>query len=372
MRNRFKQNKPFILLTIIVVCLVSIIVFSNRKITKEYNISRDKDFGSIMLNTSIEDFNKDGFSFGDSLNIELSNGVNLIDVPYYDGYYEKTGELVVVAYPGYKQVYVTYCSGISVFDDLNVSEDDIAKVSINTRGKYLATQQAAATHYSDSRDDYDSDISFSNFRSISAGNMKENTFYRGASPIDDEHNRSSITDKLIKQAGINFVLNLSDNENEINGYLYDDMNKNDYFYMELLNNDNVALLDLNTAYQSDEYAEKLVQGVLKMMNKQGPYYIHCLEGKDRTGFVCVLFESLCNASYEELEADYMTTYDNYYGINKNENVEKYDIFRRIKFDDIYDYLTKDSETAYEGAVSYLIRGGMSQEQVLDFVEFLSK
>ena len=47
-----------------------------------------------------------------------------------------------------------------------------------------------------------------------------------------------------------------------------------------------------------------------MTGQEGPCYIHCTEGKDRTGFVCLLLEALCGANYGELRDDYMTTYAN--------------------------------------------------------------
>ena len=39
-----------------------------------------------------------------------------------------------------------------------------------------------------------------------------------------------------------------------------------------------------------------------------------MEGKDRTSYVCALLEGLCGASYEEMAADYLTTYANYYQV----------------------------------------------------------
>ena len=51
-----------------------------------------------------------------------------------------------------------------------------------------------------------------------------------------------------------------------------------------------------------------------MSSNEGPYLVHCTEGKDRAGFVSALLSCLMGASYEEVLADYMVTYDNYYGI----------------------------------------------------------
>ena len=66
-----------------------------------------------------------------------------------------------------------------------------------------------------------------------------------------------------------------------------------------------------------------------MSKNEGPYYIHCVEGKDRTGFVCAVIEGLANATYEEIVDDYMKTYDNYYGVNESSNREKKIIIKAI-------------------------------------------
>jgi len=45
----------------------------------------------------------------------------------------------------------------------------------------------------------------------------------------------------------------------------------------------------------------------------GPYLIHCTEGKDRAGFVSAVLEALMGADLQEIVADYMKSYENYYG-----------------------------------------------------------
>ena len=59
----------------------------------------------------------------------------------------------------------------------------------------------------------------------------------------------------------------------------------------------------------------MLRGFMSMVEKPGPYLIHCLEGKDRTGYACAILEALCGATYDEIVNDYLITYDNYFGIN---------------------------------------------------------
>ena len=367
MKNKFRRKLLYV--SIISICLM---LFSScsKVVRKDYNIERDKNFGAVKLLTSIEDFNLDGFSFGDSIDIRFSNGQEVLDIPYYNGYYTKTGELQACGYPGYTSIYVSHTNADSLYDELKLNDKDMASVTLNEKGKFLNIQEAFNIKYSDSRDNYDSDEKFSNFRSLSGGNLKENTFYRGASPIDNGHNRPSVVNKLIQEVGINFILDLADSQSEIDSYINNNPEEKDYYFMKLLENDDVALLNLDAAYRSENYCRNLINGLRVMLNKQGPYYIHCLEGKDRTGFVCILLESLANATYEQLENDYMITYYNYYGIDESNTPDKYRAYLELKFDDIIDYLRRDNNSLLDGAIKYLQDGGMSEVEINELCKLL--
>ena len=56
--------------------------------------------------------------------------------------------------------------------------------------------------------------------------------------------------------------------------------------------------------------------------------MHCTEGKDRAGFVSALLECYMGATYDEVVADYMVTYYNYYGVTKEAEPAKYDAILR--------------------------------------------
>lgn len=82
---------------------------------------------------------------------------------------------------------------------------------------------------------------------------------------------------------------------------------------------------MNMNIASEEFRGKIAAGFMGLLEHDGPYLIHCTEGKDRTGFVCMLLEALCGASYEEIVDDYMITYDNYYQITEKSDKAKYDV-----------------------------------------------
>ena len=65
--------------------------------------------------------------------------------------------------------------------------------------------------------------------------------------------------------------------------------------------------------------------VIKVFLSEGetPYLVHCLEGKDRTGFAIMVLKALMGWSATQITDDYMQTYANYYGIEPG--TEKYDL-----------------------------------------------
>lgn len=53
------------------------------------SLEHETEFGGIYVHDTINSFNDLGFKYGDSVNIKFSNGKELNDIPYYNGYYTK-------------------------------------------------------------------------------------------------------------------------------------------------------------------------------------------------------------------------------------------------------------------------------------------
>ena len=139
----------------------------------------------------------------------------------------------------------------------------------------------------------------------------------------------------------------------------------------------MALLNMSADYASADFKQKLASGLKKMLSSEGPVFIHCMEGKDRTGFVCCLLESLAGASYDEMLDDYMMTYENYCGITKQDSPEKYDAIASLYFDAFIAFLHGTEEHGAAGdytqdAVSYLSGGGMTAEEINALREMITK
>ncbi|MBR6253053.1 MAG: hypothetical protein IKR04_04350 [Clostridia bacterium] len=108
---------------------------------EDANILYDTKFGGVYVKTSIPYFNALGFEYGDSVDVEFSNGYRLDDIPYYDGYYTKSGDPLVVAYPGSVNIKVGLNSGEDLWILAGLSGDELCTIRMNEEGKYLDNQQ---------------------------------------------------------------------------------------------------------------------------------------------------------------------------------------------------------------------------------------
>lgn len=352
-------------------------------IIENYEIEHETEFGGVYIHITIDDFNRLGFVYGDSVDIVFSNGYTMEDIPYFSGYYVPAGKPLLVAYPGYPYIKAAVNYGNDLWEEAHLTEGmngqtlwmkadlnahDKATVKLREKGKYLDIQEARNISYTDYRKDYPSDEVFANFRMIQMGNIGENVLYRSASPCDNSHNRAPYVDELIGSAGVQCILNLADTTEKIEGY----MEKDDFeslYFLGLYEKNKVVLLGLNMNYHSEEFAKSIGRGLIEMSQRNGPYLIHCTEGKDRTGFVCMVIEALAGASYQEIVDDYMLTYANYYEIDEASQPKKYKTIKESNIDDMIEFIVSDDSVDYKNCdlvpyvKNYLAFAGMSEEQI---------
>ena len=346
-------------------------------ISLESAVHRNEIFGSATFELTADDFRNAGFSLGDSCDVIFENGLTLRDVPYYNGYYVKNGAPVVVAYPGYPEVSITY-NNIGIWEEAGLEDGERVTVILSEKGKYSDVQDVLGQKYSTDREDYSSDREFVNFRALSGGELKDGFLFRGASPVDNVRGRAEYTDRLLAEEGIRFVINLSDTVENYTKYTSEEDFKSPYS-ASLCEEDSMLFLGLGSAYASDAFRDKIAYAMKELVKSEGPVYIHCVEGKDRTGFVCALIEAFAGASYDEMLADYMITYYNYYKVDKDSTPEKYKAIADLYFDGFMAFLhgTDDEEVLKtadyrEDAERYLKDGGMTEEEIKAFRAMISK
>lgn len=209
------------------------------------------------------------------------------------------------------------------------------------------------------RTDYRSltDAEFANFRNVGTTGMGENILFRGSSPINPELGRNTYADAALKNAGVTVIMNLADSgASAVNYPGFDDS----YYH-----NQNVIFLNLGVDFQAEEFQIGLAAGLRHFAEHEGVYYVHCTEGKDRAGFVSALLECFMGASYDEVVADYMVTYKNYYGVepgtDKYEAIAASNIIKSLeKAFGVEDLKTADLKAEAE---EYIKEIGLSDDEV---------
>ncbi|MBR5642013.1 MAG: tyrosine-protein phosphatase [Firmicutes bacterium] len=361
---------------VILVLIAALFAGCGKEVTTgPVGVEKDEEFGNIYIEPSIDAFNNMGFTFGDSVDVVFDNGTELKDIPYFSGYYVPVGEPLLCGYPGYPHPVVAYNYGASTWDGFGMTEDTKVTVTLNKKGKYLATQELFSLEYSDDRNDFDSDIIFANFREVVGGNIKDDGFYRSASPCDNQHSRAATANRFAEEYGIRFALNLSDNETKYKGYTEADGFES-FYYDSLYKEGNVLLLAMNANYRADAFAKTISEALFGMTEHEGPCLVHCVEGKDRTGFVCTLMLALADAAPQEIIDDYMITYDNYYHVTKEKNPDKYEAILGNVNDFLYCLCDAEKGTDLNtldlkaGAENYLRRGGLTDAQIAKIEAYL--
>ncbi len=343
---------------------------------EELRVIFGEKFGGVYLGMTIKEFDSLGFEYGDSVDVVFSTGYSIRDIPYYNGFYTKVGNPLLVSYPGFPYIDVSYNNGYDVITHGKLSESDTCTVTLRERGKYSATQNLLNLSYTNVREDYDSDETFANFRCVRCGRLKDNLLYRSVSPCNNLYNRAPYADRLLRENGITFVIDLGDREGEHERYAGRPEFENSY-YKTLLDSSRVVAAGLGSDYRGEAYARNIALALEKYASVGGKFLVHCTEGKDRTGFVCALLGAIAGAGYGELEDDYMLTYRNYYGVTKEKYPERYAEIVSRKLDDILAGMLglpigaspagHDLEHRTE---DYLLRAGMSSETLSRLKEII--
>ncbi len=380
-----KENTKRILTNVLIIAIVAIgILFciktdKERLEIKDYAIEHETKFGGVYVKLKIEDFNNKGFKFGDSVDVKFSNGYELLDLPYYNGYYVDIDEALLVGYPGYDYIKVCVNYGDDLWVTAKLEETDTATITLSEEGKYLKIQNAMDIHYPETQGDLSDDV-FANYRNVKVGKIKDKILYRSASPVDNTHNRASVVDKLMKNNRIGYIINLSDSNDDLVVHMSKDDFNSPYF-LSLYKNKKIIALSMNMQFKEQSFKDNLVKGLTAIANNNGPYLIHCVEGKDRTGYVLMVIEALLGANYQEMVDDYMLTYDNYYEITKEKDLERYETIKEKNIDLMLHYIIGDEKNEKDlskiddyskYAKEYLLSIGMKEKDINKLINRLSK
>lgn len=334
-------------------------------------ITSYSELGVAMLDFLEADMEKAGFTLGDVISITVDD--KEIVMPYYDGFYTRNGEYLCVAYPTYPSVCFT-ANNVGLPPELRGLEGHTVTVRMKEKGGSLDVQSALSMKYTNNRDDYPAltDAEFANARAVEAGNIADKVLHRCSTPFSNEINRNNYVSEYLEREGVKTVLNLADTEEKMLTYDIPPYSR------KLWEEGNVILCPLKSDPTADDFNNRLIAALKEIPSRPAPYAVNCMEGKDRTGYVCALLAGLCGATYEEIVTDYLITYNNYYKITPAKDPDICNALLSLRLNMCLMYYAGVNDEAqlpyidYAKAISnYLLSHGMSPEQLNALVQALT-
>lgn len=263
--------------------------------------------GHVTTDIEIKDFIASGFTTGDM--IEVKSGDAVFTAPYGTAYTDVDNYLtVILSVVDNKHISVAINMG-NASETYGLDTDDEISFSMYEKDGYDKELELRSSFiYTNERGDYPSDAAFSNFREITAGDIKEGRLYRSSTPINSVIARSEYAAKLTEEAGIKTIINLTDPD-------MDTVKSRDGYEGSYYSTLDIYPFRTNLDMDSDVFKTNMAAAFRAMITAEQPILIHCQQGKDQTGLMAAMLEAICGASYTEIIDDYMISYENFYNID---------------------------------------------------------
>ena len=357
----------------------------------ESSVSDIQKYGNLVLSITKSDMDSINAEYGDVFTISFND--QALQAPYCTSYSDvdlgnlvlrNDGDVMILAI-NMGDFASTY--GIAtkvtnpdktyewVFEEGKKLEDVTLTLVLSGKGEYRDQYLIHQLSRTNDRNDYSSDAVFANFRGIKGGNLGSGALYRSSSPVNNEIGRAKYADELVSLNNIRSVMNLADSRETIEGYFKEEDFASPY-YKSLYENGQVIALNMGVSFKTREFQNGLVEGLTFLSKNEGPYLVHCNEGKDRAGFTSALLSALMGLTYDEIASDYMTSYENYYHVEKG--TEQYEAVKRSNIDSMLSFIagveTKDLENVNLAAKAeeFLVAIGMEKSDIDTLKSKLSK
>ena len=359
--------------------------------TLDSSVKDIQKYGNLVLSITKSDMDSIGAEYGDVFTVDL--GDQVLEAPYCTSYSDvEIGDLVLrndgdgiilaINMGDFASSYgiATKVSNPDktyqwVFEEGKKLEDITLSLILTGKGEYRDQYLIHQLFRTNEREDYSSDAVFANFREIVGGDLGSGALYRSSSPVNNEIGRAKYADELVSLNNVRSVMNLADNREAIEGYFKEEDFASPY-YKSLYENGQVIALNMGVSLKTREFQNGLVEGLTFLSKNEGPYLVHCNEGKDRAGFTSALLSALMGLTYDEIASDYMTSYENYYHVEKG--TEQYEAVKRSNIDSMLSFIagveTKDLENVDLAAKAeeFLIAIGMEKSDIDTLKSKLSK
>ena len=359
--------------------------------TLDSSVKDIQKYGNLVLSITKSDMDSIGAEYGDVFTVDL--GDQVLEAPYCTSYSDvEIGDLVLrndgdgiilaINMGDFASSYgiATKVSNPDktyqwVFEERKKLEDITLSLILTGKGEYRDQYLIHQLSRTNEREDYSSDAVFANFREIVGGNLGSGALFRSSSPVNNEIGRAKYADELVSLNNIKSVMNLADSRETIEGYFKEEDFASPY-YKSLYENGQVIALNMGVSFKTREFQNGLVEGLTFLSKNEGPYLVHCNEGKDRAGFTSALLSALMGLTYDEIASDYMTSYENYYHVEKG--TEQYEAVKRSNIDSMLSFIagveTKDLENVDLSvkAEEFLVAIGMEKSDIDTLKSKLSK
>ena len=346
-----------------------------------YDIMSINASGNVVLSEYGNTFADNGFEYGDIIEVRIGN--ETYQMPVGSSYTDvDAGEMmcrVKLDEDIEKSAVIFAVNGGSFAEETGLAEKETIEedpgyewhyaealgdtpeiaVTMYEKGGYAEQYELRSLKYTNEREDYPdlADEDYANFRMIATTGIAPYILYRSSTPIDPVINRCIEADEALNNAVVKTIINMCNTEAE--------MEDCENYYNSYYSQRTILAQLLPTNFESAEFEAGIAEAIRFMAANDGPYLIHCKEGKDRTGFLCSILECLMGASFEEVTEDYLKSYYNYYGDQINEDKAE---FLRQYFSNILSValgiedLTDETDLAAD-AERYLLGIGVQQDEI---------
>ncbi len=295
-------------------------------------ITEVNGYGQPIPSFTPAEMKKAGFDYADLMEVTIGSKVHLVNVPYVSSFNE-----VAILGPSY----VDYNARGDDYGFAMLNGDfhyyiggdvgDKVTMKLLSKGGYSKTYELMKSVYSVEWQTNETAEEYANFRMVTTTGIAPGVLYRSSNPLNPEKNpgRYAVADSLARTVGINTEIDLADTPEKVEKYIAAEDYASTYCPQLFRNGQTLACGMMANSF-CDDFKNRLGRAVKFMIVNRPPYLIHCNEGKDRCGFVSMLFEALAGASVEELRRDYMTTMLNFYKID--DGGESYQLRQELSID----------------------------------------